>query len=54
VKLAANVTLSLATVDSEEEWGDPCHELAHSVLFFLIVFAATVGWALYVYTSVKT
>jgi cytochrome b561 len=41
-------------LSEEEDWADPCQEFAHSVLFFLIVVVACIGWIVFGYTSFKT
>ena len=43
-----------ALASSDEDWADPCQEFAHSVLFFMIVAVASVGWITFGYTSFKT
>ena len=31
----------------EDDWEDPCQEFNHSILFFLTIITAFIGWILY-------
>ena len=31
----------------EDDWEDPCQEFNHSILFFLTIITAVIGWVLY-------
>ena len=31
----------------EDDWEDPCQEFSHSILFFLTIITASIGWILY-------
>lgn len=31
----------------EDDWEDPCQEFNHSILFFLTIITAFIGWLLY-------
>ena len=31
----------------EDDWEDPCQEFGHSIVFFLTIITAFIGWILY-------
>ena len=31
----------------EDDWEDPCQEFNHSILFFLTIITAFIGWLMY-------
>ena len=42
-----NSTEEYDVTDLEDDWEDPCQEFNHSILFFLTIITALIGWLLY-------
>ena len=42
-----NSTEEYDVTDLEDDWEDPCQEFNHSILFFLTIITAFIGWLLY-------
>ena len=42
-----NSTEEYDASEIEDDWEDPCQEFNHSIVFFLTIIAAVVGWLLY-------
>ena len=42
-----NSTEEYDVTDLEDDWEDPCQEFNHSILFFLTIITAFIGWLMY-------